>query len=145
MKQRAFSLIEVMVAAFILAVAVLSVMMVSQYSNRGSMDAYYEFMALTLAKEPVEIFRALGYDWLAKHAENPHPEYPLGEAEIAGDGIKRPVEASAFMRKIEMKISPAEKAAHLTVTVFPVGQSRAQAWLSRKSVTIETLIIGDKP
>lgn len=138
--RKAFSLVEVMFAAALLAVAVLPLLWMTRYSNQSSMDAYYELLAMTLAKEPIEIFRSLGYETLASNPKAPHPDFPIGEQQIPGDGIKRPVEASAFKRKIDLEILPAEKVARVVVKVFPSGQNRVWTWMKDNTITMETLI-----
>ncbi|MBF0406327.1 MAG: hypothetical protein HQM10_03155 [Candidatus Riflebacteria bacterium] len=140
MNRKALSLLEVFLAAGLLTIAILPLLWMTKYSNKSSMDAYYETIALTLAKEPIEIFRGLGYEWLAANPDNPHPDYYIGEQQIPGDGIKRPVETSSFKRKIELKILSAEKAAHVTVTVYPAGQNRVQAWMSGSAISMDALI-----
>ena len=59
---RGFSLIELLLAMIFLSLVMLSIMWLNSSSSRSSMDAYYEFMAIQLALEPIEVFRTFGYD-----------------------------------------------------------------------------------
>ncbi|MBF0407793.1 MAG: prepilin-type N-terminal cleavage/methylation domain-containing protein [Candidatus Riflebacteria bacterium] len=138
--RKAFSLIEVLFAAAIMTIAVLPLLWMTRYSNKSTMDAYYELLAMTLAKEPIQVFRAIGYSDLVLNINNPHPDFPVGEQQIPCDGIKRPVEASAFKRKIQLEVLSAEKAVRVMVSVFPGGQNRVSTWISNDSVTMEALI-----
>ncbi|MBF0544762.1 MAG: hypothetical protein HQM08_10030 [Candidatus Riflebacteria bacterium] len=139
-KRKALSLLEVLFAGALLTIAILPLLWMTKYSEQSSMDAYYELLAMNLVKEPIEIFRGLGYEWLAANPKSPHPDYPIGDQQIPGDGLKRPVEASSFKRRIDLKIMTAEKIAQVTVTVYPAGQNRVQAWLSDSATTMEALI-----
>ncbi|MBF0547499.1 MAG: prepilin-type N-terminal cleavage/methylation domain-containing protein [Candidatus Riflebacteria bacterium] len=138
--RRAFTLIEVLFAAGVIVVAILPLLWMTKYSNQNSMDAYYELLGMTLAKEPIVIFQALGYNALALNPNVPHPDYPIGEQQVPGDGIKYPVEASAFKRKIQLEMLTSEKAARVTVSVYPSGQSRVSIWTNNNVITMEGLI-----
>ena len=59
------SLLEIVIAMFFMSIAILSFFTMNQASNQSSMDAYYEFLAFSLAREPIEVFRGFGYDYLA--------------------------------------------------------------------------------
>ena len=137
----AFSLFEVLIASTVFTIALLPLLWSANNYNKSAMDAYYEFLALTLAKEPVEVFRALGYDWIAANQTNPHPDFPAGEKQISSDGDKYPVEAGAFKRKIDLKVSPAEKSILVTVTVYPAAQTRVRAWFSGTETVYKSIIV----
>lgn len=149
MRRRAFTLIEVLVGMLFLSLALLGLLTLNSSSNRGTMDAYYEFMALSLAQEPIEIFRGFGYHWLcdleARRIAAP-PEYPLEWSEIHDQTfseVSYPSEACLFQRHIGL--TPVEKggvkAIRVKVRVGPRAQTRAMAWLSRTEVALEALIL----
>ncbi|MBF0407800.1 MAG: hypothetical protein HQM10_10625 [Candidatus Riflebacteria bacterium] len=141
---KAFSLFEVLIASTVFTIALLPILWSVNNYNRSAMDAYYEFLALTLAKEPVEVFRALGYDWLVANSTNPHPDFPSGEKQISADGEKYPVEAGAFKRKIDLKVMPEQKSILVTVTVYPAAQTRVRAWLSGTEIVHKGLVVRKK-
>lgn len=150
MKKRAFTLLEVIIAMAFLSVAILSMFWMNRASNQGSMDAYYEFLAFSLAREPIEVFRGFGYDYLKMVADgnvSPPAWYPVGtlkdiEFDMMSD-MQYPAEARLFQRLIEL--TPVTggklKAVKIKVTVAAKGQSRVEVWMSRKAVSLESLVM----
>lgn len=131
------SLIEIMTAAVILTVAVLALFTVNSSSNRMTMDAYFEFLALQIAQEPLEVFRAVGYPECMNLTQ-----YPVGTSmPIKSDTGLYPLEATMFERKITVDkgLNPL---ALVTVTVSPRENTMAAAWLKRgkNSVIVKTLL-----
>lgn len=148
-----FTILEILIAIMFLAFAILSFMWLNQTSNRGSMDAYFEFLAFSLAQEPIEIYRGLGYEQVCRYLTNsdaPLPKYPLDTwIDITDDptsDAQHPPDAAMFSRRIEMQPVTKDglKAIKITVMVQPKGQSRVEAWLSRQRVTLDSLIM-EKP
>ncbi|MGM0599686.1 MAG: type IV pilus modification PilV family protein, partial [Candidatus Rifleibacteriota bacterium] len=107
-RKKAFTMLEIVIAMAFLSIAILSILWMNKASNEGSMDAYYEFLAFSLAREPIEIFRGFGYDSLEEivdHNVSPVSRYPLGEADIDFDAtsdLQYPAEARLFKREIEL-------------------------------------------
>ena len=133
-----------------LSIAILSIMWMNRSSNQGSMDAYYEFLAFSLAREPIEIFRGFGYKCLKEIADgnvSPPSRYPVGAfANIDFDAmsdLQYPSEARLFQRQIEL--TPVNSGnlngIRIKVTVAAVGQSKVDVWMSRKSVSLEALVM----
>ncbi len=150
MKKRGFSLLEVIIAMAFLSVAILSMFWMNRASNQGSMDAYYEFLAFSLAREPIEVFRGFGYDYLKMIADgnvSPPAWYPVGtmkdiEFSLMSD-MQYPAEARLFQRLIELTPVTAGKlqGMRIKVTVAVKGQSRVEVWMSRKAVSLESLVM----
>ncbi|GAB1352465.1 MAG TPA: prepilin-type N-terminal cleavage/methylation domain-containing protein [Candidatus Rifleibacterium sp.] len=150
MKRRGFSLLEVIIAMAFLSVAILSMFWMNRASNQGSMDAYYEFLAFSLAREPIEVFRGFGYDYLKMVADgnvSPPAWYPVGtmkdiEFSLMSD-MQYPAEARLFQRLIELTPVTAGKlqGMRIKVTVAVKGQSRVEVWMSRKAVSLESLVM----
>ncbi len=146
-----FTLLEILLAVFLLSLAVLSVFWTIDQSNRGALDAQYEFLAQSLLREPIEVFRGLGFRRLSEYESRPLADYPLGWSSlgnpIPGGGIQRPVEAADFRRHIELKRVDREghQAIRVTVRVHPVDESRVMSWLSRKEISLEGLILEKLP
>jgi hypothetical protein len=150
MKKRAFSLLEIIIAMAFLSVALLSMFWVNRSANQGAMDAYYEFLAFSLAREPIEIFRGFGYDYLKMVANGniaPPAWYPVGvfkdiDFDLMSD-MQYPAEARLFQRMIELSPVTAGqiKGIRIKVTVAARGQSRVDVWMSRKSVSLESLVM----
>ena len=153
-QRKAFTLIEIIIAMALMLVLVLSIFMLNQSANKSSMDAYYEMLAFSLAREPIEIFRGMGYD-VVKKIENSHnlsPEpYTIDTAKpiVCDNGqVQYPFEAQHFTRTIELKNCSENyggKEIHyikVTVTVEAKGQSKAQSlFTGGKKVVLESNIM----
>lgn len=153
---RGFSLIEILIAVFLLAVVLLSLLWMNRYSHVSSMDAYYEGIAMSAAREPLEIFRGMGFAWLEI--------YQRGEADLTKSSVLKacppgtwfkladaepglyPSETSDLMRLITVTPANAEglRAFQITVEIAPVKQSRIDSWLSRDSVILKSFVIEKK-
>ena len=143
-----FSFVEFLVAMMILSVSILAMLWMSSYSKKGSMDTYYEFLAFSLAREPIEVFRAYGYDWLNEYDSHPLAKYPVnvGPAPLGNnptDPDQHPFEASQFVR--EISVNPVDhqnlKALKVTVAVSPAGKNRVDTWLRKDTVQLEAIIV----
>ncbi|MFZ2957903.1 MAG: hypothetical protein WA705_13530 [Candidatus Ozemobacteraceae bacterium] len=148
--KKGFSLVEVIIAMIFFALVLLGFLNVASSANRQSMDAYYEFTAMQAALEPLEIFRAAGFDLVAEYAKHPLPEYPLGWNELRdrpGAAMQHPIEWEMFQREIvidppqPLPTTPNRRSVRIRVRVQPRQASRAAAWLSRDGVTVESLIV----
>ncbi len=149
--KKGLSLLEVIIAIFFMSLAILSFFVMNQASNRSSMDSYYEFLAFSLAKEPVEIFRGFNYDYLAAivHQGAAPPTFYQTDGNFHDIPfnptieLQYPSEAELFQRKIEL--SPVSeggiKGIKIKVTVAVKGSSRAEAWMSNKAVELESVIL----
>lgn len=111
------------------------------------MDSYYEMVALSLAREPIEIFRGFGYDWLATYDSHPIDEFPTFTwKRVTGSGYstnQRPVETEVFQRHIalEQVEEAGIPAIRVRVSIAPVGVS----WLTQNEITLEGLIVKQHP
>jgi prepilin-type N-terminal cleavage/methylation domain-containing protein len=122
---RGLTLLEVVIAVFILSFAVSGILLMQSSSQRGTLDVYYEFLAVSLAKEPLEYYRGRGFRWLKKNFQKQHEsndQFVLGKVySFFGDGSDYPCEAGLFQRKIE--ITPDDKdhpqVYEITVQVYP--------------------------
>ena len=146
-KSRGMNLTEVAIAAFFLSLALLGLLMLNRSSMRGAMDAYYEFMAFSLAQEPIEIYHYL--EKLAAGSVQAPEVYPLGWDDLADSPpqrLSRPAEAGNFRRNIAL--TPIQqagiKAYRISVTVAPRGANRVATWLSRSGVTLQGYVV-EKP
>ncbi len=104
-KLRGFSFTEIMLAAMVLGLLALYVFTMISESNRGTANAYHQYLAEQVAREPLEVFRFLGSrkvrDNLGKGiADYRFNEWQKIETLSAATGIERPEEAAAFERKI---------------------------------------------
>ena len=156
MKCRGFSLIEILIAIFLLATVLLSLLWMNRYSHISSMDAYYEGIAIGAAQEPLEIFRGMGYEWLELYQKGqadlnksaaltacpPGVWFNLADAK---PGLY-PSEASDLKRLITVTpvTSDGIKAFQVTVRIAPALQSKIDAWLSRDSVSLKSFVVDKK-
>jgi len=149
-RRKGVSMIEVMMGMLFLAWALIGYMSLMSATNKGAMDAYYEFQAFQIAQEPLEILQAFGFKWVkANYCSSnmntlgmyPHKTWhdinPLHSTIY-------PADVDAFQRYIEVEevANGGSKGLQVTVSVKPKDQSRAMAWLSGgKNVNLSTLIL----
>ena len=150
-KRKAFTLIEIIIAMALMMVVVLSVFMLNQTSNQSSMDAYYEMLCFSLAREPIEVFRGLGYDTVLEIAKKPElcpVPYKVGDfiklTFNPNIDLQYPADAENFQRMIELYPDDDNKSIRIKVTVAPINATKADIWLSRKTVELESIIV-EKP
>ncbi|MBI3038321.1 prepilin-type N-terminal cleavage/methylation domain-containing protein [bacterium] len=143
-RNKGFSLIELLIAIFFLAIALLAFLVLSSYSNRGTMDAYAEIMALSLAREPIEIARTLGFKWLQKFKDKSPFKERFGT--IKEKDFKYPEDAHLFNRTvkisdppIKIKLNGKDVAAALCITV-EVKMREGWARQSKDKVVLHALI-----
>ena len=150
-RKNGFSLLEIVIAMAFMSVAVLSMLWLNSASTRGSMDAYYEFMAFSLAREPIEIFRGFGYETLYEiYNDNSiaPAAYPVNTFVKMRDimnpmsQIQYPVDADMFKRRIDLEHVEENgmNGIKISVTVAVVGQTRVELWMRNESVILETII-----
>lgn len=116
------------------------------------MDAYYQFLAFNLAKEPIEVFRAFGYDWLenynshvlakypAEFTSNPTPQAIVDQS---SDLDQHPFEAGLFQRSISLEKTTVAgiNAVKITVSVSPAGYNRVDVWLQKNLIKLSSVIV----
>ena len=144
-KRRAFTLVEIIIAMFLMMIVMLSFFMLNQSSTKSSMDAYYEMLAFSLAREPIEVFRGFGYDVVKgiydKSIPCPKPYEIDKETKIEFNpnvDLQYPADAENFTRYIHLE-EVNDKCINITVTVSPKGQSKAESWLRKdKQVILES-------
>lgn len=150
MRKRGFTLIEIVFAMAILALAALSMFMLNRSSNQQAMDSYYEFLAFSLAREPIEVFRGFGYDNLRMIVDgniSPPANYKINSMQNLDfnpfSPIQYPAEATMFKRLIELKPVSHGKlnAIHIKVTVAARSSSRIEVWMKNRTVSLESLIL----
>ncbi|HOT27292.1 MAG TPA: hypothetical protein PLU72_03815 [Candidatus Ozemobacteraceae bacterium] len=150
MRRRGFNLVEVIIAMIFFALVLVGFLSVASTANRQSMDTYYEFAAMQAALEPLEIFRAAGFDLVANYAAHPLAEFPPGWNDLRDEpnsAIRHPLEWQMFRR--EITVDPPQslpggngrRAVRIRIRVEPKQASRAAAWLSRGGVAVEGLIV----
>lgn len=141
-----FSFIEILVAMIFLAIVTVSIFSFVTSSGRGTLDAYRETIAYSIALETLEWVAGLGYERLLAAQLAPTPALEqLGTTGFAGmDSVTRddggmiayPDEYRVFERKTELIHLPAEKLILIKVTVQPV----AGTTIGRGSIVLEKLV-----
>lgn len=147
-KCKAFTLIEIMIAMFMMTIVILGYFILNQSSNKSSMDAYYEMLCFSLAREPIEVFRGFGYETVSKIYNGeipvPSPYDKLNEyVDIAFDqnlDFQYPAEAEYFQRKISLKPLGNKNGFLITVNVDRKGKTKAELWM-RRNVELKSLIL----
>lgn len=150
-KRQAFTLLEIVIAMAMMCIVLLSMFLLNKQSNQSSMDAYYEILAFSLAREPIEVYRGIGYETCVKICDSPglaNNFYKVGEDQNIEFNpsipLQYPAEASLFKRRIDFKKDKSDQGinyVNIKVTVSVKGLSRAETWLSRKSVVLESCIM----
>ena len=142
------SLIEVLVVIIFLSLVMLSLISWNSMSNRSSMDTHYEFLAFQLAREPIEAFRAYGYEWAKDACEKGRcgSVITLGSwqpiVDGGADGIRYPSECHSFKRRIVMtKIPGPPDLIRVEVEVAPKDSTRAEEWLTQAQVKMVGLMV----
>lgn len=147
--QRGFSLVEAMLATMILGLLAIYVFTMISESNRGTTNAYYQYLAEQIAREPLEVFRFIGCKQVLENESQGMADYKFNEwqkidavSEITG--IERPQDATRFERKITA--TPIEKDGIKAVLVRvnirsslngnPLGLGPEQQ-LSRSTIIVE--------
>lgn len=147
-KRKAFTLMEIIIAMALMMVVILSIFMLNQTSNKSSMDAYFETLCFSLAREPIEVFRGLGYETVLAISKNhklcPAP-YKIGEfTNITFDpklALQYPADAESFQRRIDLTPNSSGKYINIKVTVAPRNMSKAEVWFRKESIILESNIV----
>ena len=123
-----FTLIEVLIATFILGVAIVGILWLANTTHSGVRATLGEIEASNLASQIVETFQALPFDSI------PCVDGPLPDAlpqafydkiQQAGYKIKLPVIPAGY--KINLTISPFETSYSIPPTVPPAVKDTAEA------------------
>lgn len=135
MKKSGLTLVEILIAGMVLSVAMLVLFVVNSSSQKMTLDSYYEFLALQIAQEPIEVFRTVGFP----ACEGLTADYPLDSPTPVSDGGRGlyPLEAAMFERTITIDKSNAPIYL-VTVEVSPREKTKARTWM-RKAKTAVTL------
>lgn len=137
MSNRGLTLLEILVAAVVLALSLLPLLGINTSSNQMTLDSYFEFLAVQIAQEPIEVFRSVGYPECTNL-----PGFPIGKAVPVGtnNGVY-PVEATMFDRLIVL--DPAKlPLCTITVFVYPKTSTAAKGWMrkGRSAIQVQGLV-----
>ncbi|MBF0499070.1 MAG: hypothetical protein HQM09_02960 [Candidatus Riflebacteria bacterium] len=146
-RRSGFTLLELLIATIFLVVAVVSMFSFFTSSNRGSLDAYREAIAYSLAQEAQEWVAGLGYEKLVEMQLNPaNPlvtrlgldNFVSIESVRLDDGslVNYPTDYQQFERKIQLVHFPSDKIILVRVTVQP----KTKAFIRRGSVVLEKIV-----
>ena len=149
MKRKAFTLVEILIAMFLMSVVILSIFLLNQSANKSSMDAYYEMLCFSLAREPIEIYRGFGYKTANDIIDNPElapKQYPVnaGFVKIESnfeENIRYPEEAENFERQITLVHPEGSNYVRIEVRIQPIGTSKADSWMRRNDISLESIIM----
>lgn len=156
--KKAFTLVEIIIAMFLMMIVILSLFMLNQNANKSSMDSYYEMLCFSLAREPIEVFRGFGYKTVCaimsdssnvplayRNSINKYADIVVGDTNEKDYPFPYPEEASNFKRCIELKQISKDGVNYINIVVkiAPIGTSKAENWL-RKVVTLESNIMETK-
>jgi prepilin-type N-terminal cleavage/methylation domain-containing protein len=157
---RGFSLVEVVVAVAIFSSAVLGIILMQNSSQRATLNAYYEFLGVSLAREPLELLRGRGFRWLKenigqleKFEESLVPEKWFS---FPGEGMDYPCEAALFKRRIEIEslknpnpdaLPPGEELDGFSIIVHVMPQNQS-SWFSilgsKEEITLGGMVLNDR-
>lgn len=124
--KRGLTLVEILIASVVLSLALLSLFSINSSSNQLTLDSYYELLAVQIAQEPLEVFKAVGYPECLKL-----PKYPIGQTgPMSTENGRYPAETSMFERTIS--IDPSTDPLYVvTVSVTPLPNTKAQIWMRK--------------
>jgi len=147
-RKEGFSLVETILAVLFLSIASIGIFSMISHSNRSSMDANLFFLANQLALEPLEVFRAFGYESLGEIGSVPIHGYEVGTwADVPssdiGSGIERPGGATSFERKIDLtKVElSGTKGFLVSVRIRPVISGKARIFMRKEEVVRSALLL----
>lgn len=147
MKRPGFTFVEILVGLLFVGVTMFALLNLSRASAQGTMDAYQELIVLSLGREPIEVFKAFGYPWLAGYRAHPLADYPLETWMDVSDqpnlGFPLPAVVTQFRRRITMsepQVVNDSRGIRIRVEIQPRGIT----WLSRPQVVFEALIMEKK-
>ena len=148
-----FTFLELILGLFLFAMLMAMVFPVLSSSSQTSMNAHYEFVAMQIAKEPLEVFRAMGYRWIQACADspqnNPLGDYPLNSWHSIRNPLFgnpqnpiHPAETEMFDRMITLDRLQKNgiNGFFMTVLVKPKNQTKVMAWFRREMITLSTII-----
>jgi prepilin-type N-terminal cleavage/methylation domain-containing protein len=147
-----FTMVEILLAIILISLALLGTLVTIQGTHRGSMDAYFEGVALSLVEESLEVYRGMGGRWLEDVLKgNVGNDHPVLKACAVNTWVSLknsppdmyPVDARFFRRLISVSRIAARDGIQgweIRVTVEPDRLSRVEAWLSRARVEGRTVI-----
>ena len=143
MKRQAFTLIEMLVAAALLAVGVGGLFSWIQQSRRESADLYATHLARQAAREPMEVFQTFGFRWVQEYSQHPLAEFPLGWKRLTAEapgGIARPAAVTGFLRHIALNEVEQDGLRGIRVRVT-VRSDSGSGWWSLPETLLEDLVL----
>lgn len=147
-RTRGFSMVEALLALFFLSVVLTGLITFIGQTGRTSLDAQYELLAFQIAREPIEVFRGFGADWVRRNylgSGKPHESYPLAPTDLSALDplcLKYPGEAQSFVREIMVEPSGTSQAVKVTVRVGPKSKTRAgKLWKGKSTVELRALLM----
>ena len=142
------TMMEILTAMIFMAVAVGIIYSLFSFSSRGTLDAYRETLAYTLAQEGLERYAGLGYDVLRYRLQGLQDELHkelnrfVSVRELnaqPGNPVPYPSDYLNFERRIDIKRIPNRRLMRITVTVQPSGR----AFFRRGQVILEKIVGGE--
>lgn len=145
MRRHGFTLVEILIAMVVLTVALFGLLTLNRSSNQGTMDAWFDFLALQLAREPLEVLGAFGCEWLTTPG-NALASYPWDVWAPVTDAALHPPEAVQFDRRVEREplAVAGVRGIRLKVTVRPRPGTAAKQWAAR-SEWVQQAVIPEEP
>jgi len=143
-RKQAFSFVELLMAVLIVSSLLCFLPVINQVSKKQTLDAYYGFMATSIAIETLELFRGLGYEWVEEFESSPEFFQDSKNAtEHSPFGANYPADAAMFQRIVS--VNKQMNCFQVTVTVIPVAQGKVANWFGLNKVELSTLIFRNKP
>lgn len=158
-KKLGFSLIEILVGMFIMAIVLLSFFAINQSSSHQSMDAYYEFIGNTLGNNVIEFCQGMGYEWTNRYIDKPYI-FPLdtwhevvdhsnlsNSTSILPVGHYQEIESyEHFERHVVMKkiLGTKEGSGNgilVQIELRIKDENKVRAWMSRNNLKFVTVVM----
>jgi hypothetical protein len=149
--RKGITFIEILASMVFLGVSLGFVLTFFTHSNQGTMDAYRETMAFTLAQEGIELVAGMGYEELSRPEviENIAARFSIGAFQqiknitlVEGLEVEYPDEYLSFERKFEFDHSNDHRLIKVTVTVQPY-QGLASGFFRKQKIVLSKLVGAD--
>jgi type II secretory pathway pseudopilin PulG len=149
MSKGGMTLLEILIAILLISFAILPLFQLTRAAQRETGDASLEFLAFSLAREPIEIFKGVGFKGtlpMARAGRSGFPDLPLGEKVIEDrpfSPFQHPAEAGWFKRSISLEEveRAGVRAILVTSVVSPADPRKGGRVLSRGEVVATALLV----
>jgi len=148
--RKGLALTEILLAILLTGLTTGGLFFVMSASSRNTVNAYHIYLAEQLAREPLEVLRCSGFNEISKKLDASIGEYQFNRWQrinpnVSESGIRRPVEAGLFERKLSAELIQHEttRGILLKVSVRPLSTTQ-KSLMSRCETAYSGIIVEHK-